>query len=299
MIIVKLKGGLGNQMFQYALGRRLSLQYKTLLKLDLSHLKPNLFNILGITTLRNYALGEFNVRTRLARKEDLPFLSRMPSTRYNIYLNRIAETFNSQSGRVVRELPCSYDQNIKNVFGAGKNVYLDGFWASEKYFKDIAPAIRRDFSLKKKMSFEAKKLARQISRSNSVSIHIRRQDYVTNPNTRRFHGVCGLDYYLSCIRHIARNIPSPYFFVFSDDIDWAKENLKIKYPTVFVDHSGSDAEEIILMSLCKHNIIANSSFSWWGAWLNKNPGKIVVAPKTWFRARLGDKDIVPNKWVRI
>lgn len=299
MIIVKLKGGLGNQMFQYALGRRLSLQHEIPLRLDLSHLRPNLLNFLGVTTPRKYALGDFKIHAEFARHQDPPFLSKIPSTRYNVYLNKLFGMFEPRGRQVVREVPYSYTRNIKNILSVGKDIYLDGFWISESYFKEIAPVIQSDFSLKKKMSVPAVKLAGQISRFNSVSIHIRRKDYITNPNTRRFHGVCGLDYYLFCIRRITKKVSSPYFFIFSDDINWAKQNLQINYPAVFVDYFGSDAEELILMSLCEHNIIANSSFSWWGAWLNKNPKKIVIAPKAWFRTRLSDKDIVPRKWIRI
>jgi hypothetical protein len=142
-------------------------------------------------------------------------------------------------------------------------------------------------------------LAKKISQSKSVSIHIRRTDYVSNPNTRRFHGICDMDYYYKAVKMIAGKVHSSNFFLFSDDINWVKENFRIKYPTIFVDHIGSDAEELLLMSLCKHNIIANSSFSWWGAWLNRNLSKIVIAPKKWFKVNVNERDIVPQEWIRI
>lgn len=299
MIIVKLKGGLGNQMFQYALGRRLSLQYGVPLKLDIFHLRPNLFNFLGITTLRKYMLGDFNIHAKLARYQDLPFLSKIPSTRLTTGLNRLNKMLNPKGQQIVRETDCSYRKNVRNILGVGSDVYLDGFWNSEGYFKRIASVIRRDFSLKKKMSAQAEKLAKRISQVGSVSIHVRRKDYVTNFNTRRFHGICGPDYYRSCIQRITEQVSSPHFFVFSDDIEWAKENLKTGYPATFISHFGSDAEELILMSLCRYNIIANSSFSWWGAWLNENPSKIVVAPKSWFKAKVSRKDIIPLAWIKL
>jgi hypothetical protein len=299
MIIVQLKGGLGNQMFQYALARKLSLQFRVPFKLDVSNLRPGLTNFLGVTTLRKYALGDFDIHAGFARNKDLPFLSKFPSTRYNNFLNKLVSTFQPRGRQVVRETSFSFDQNYKRIRSAGADIYLDGFWISEKYFKDITPVIRKDFSLKKKMSVTAVGLANQISHSNSVSIHVRRRDYVTNPNTKQYHGVCDLNYYRKAIRRMTKHVSAPYFFIFSDDINWAKQNLRIEYPTVFVDHFGSDTEELILMSLCKHNIIANSSFSWWGAWLNKNPNKIVIAPKKWFRAKIDDSDIVPIGWIRI
>lgn len=298
-IVVTLRGGLGNQMFQYALGRRLSLYHRVPLKLDTFHLRANLFNFLGVTTLRKYSLGDFNIHARLARYQDLPFLSKVPSTHFTIWLNELNKAFNPQSRQVIREMPYSYSQNIKNILSAGNNVCLDGFWNNERYFKEIAAVIRSDFSLKRRMSVEAMKLAKRISQTSSVSIHVRRKDYITNINTRRFHGICDMNYYHACIQQIAKQISSPYFFIFSDDIDWVKENLRIKYPAVFVDHFGSDAEELVLMSLCKHNIIANSSFSWWGAWLNTNRRKIVLAPKKWFRAVKTDPGVVPQTWTKV
>ena len=298
-IIVTLRGGLGNQMFQYALGRRLSFYYRVPFKLDKFHLRTNFFNFLGVTTLRKYALGNFNIHAKIARYQDLPFLSKVPSTRFTVWLNELNKILNPQSRQVIREMPYSYSQNIKNILRAGNNVCLDGFWNNEGYFKEIESVIRRDFSLKVKMSIRAMKLAKRISRTNSVSIHVRRKDYVTNLNTRRFHRICGLDYYYASIRRIAKQISSPYFFIFSDDIDWVRENLQIKYPVTLVDHFGSDAEELILMSLCKHNIIANSSFSWWGAWLNRNRQKIVLAPKRWFRKKRAESGIVPQTWIKV
>jgi Glycosyl transferase family 11 len=298
MIIVKLKGGLGNQMFQYALGRRLSLRYRVPLELDLSHLRPDFFNFLGMTTFRKYALGDFNIRAKFASCRDLPFLSKIPSTRLTAGLNKL---LNPQGQQTIRELSCSYSKNIESILGAGNSVYLDGFWNNEMYFKEIVSVIRRDFSLKRKLSAPAIKLARQIFQTNSVSIHFRRKDYVTNLNTRRFHGTCNLDYYYKAISFINGRVKNPHFYIFSDDPDWVKKNLKLKESLTYVSGSSglTNAEELILMSKCEHNIIPNSSFSWWGAWLNKNPSKIVVVPEMWFRARVSDSDIAPRQWIRV
>lgn len=301
MIIVKLQGGLGNQMFQYALGRRLSLRYQVPLKLDLSHLRPNLFNLLGVTVLRTYALRDFNIRAGFAQNRDLPFLSKIPSTRFTAGLNQINKLLNPRGKEVVREVPFSYTKNIKSILDAGDNMYLDGFWNREMYFKEIATVIRRDFSLKKRMLGRVIKSVRHIRETNSVSIHFRRKDYATNPNTRRFHGICGMDYYKKAIALILKKVKNPHFFVFSDDPEWVKNNFKIARPTTYVSDicKLNNAEELVLMSNCEHNIIANSSFSWWGAWLNKNPKKIVIAPKKWFRVKMNDREIIPPSWIRL
>jgi hypothetical protein len=180
-------------------------------------------------------------------------------------------------------------------------VYLDGFWQSEKYFLDIEPTLRKEFSLRKAASPRSLDLANQISSSNAVGLHVRRGDYLSQ-DKMEFHGVCSLDYYIAAVSIISSKIPAPHFFVFSDDPEWAVENLRLSYLTTFVrDADGNKPyEHIWAMSLCKHHIIANSSFSWWGAWLSVNPEKIVIAPKQWFRLQtLDSKDIVPERWMRI
>ena len=138
-----------------------------------------------------------------------------------------------------------------------------------------------------------------ISQTNSVSLHIRRGDYVSNQKTNQTHGTCDLDYYQRCITEIEKEVENPYFFVFSDEIEWVKENLKINHPAEYVDQNTGDKsyEDMRLMSQCKHNVIANSSFSWWGAWLNSYPDKIVFAPKRWFASdKHNTKDLIPEGW---
>lgn len=234
MIAIKLKGGLGNQMFQYAYGRNLSIQQKETLVLDKSFLN-NLFwqKIIGVTP-RKYEMGEFNIKAKLTNK------------------------------------------NNKNC--------LDGYWQNEIYFKDIRKIILNDFSLKKESS-NFKKLKNIILNTNAISVHIRRGDYAKRRKTKKYHGLLPLKYYQKAVSYIIKKINNPYFYVFSDDIDWVKTNFKTSYPTHFVSQPNklTNAEELILMSCCRHNIIANSSFSWWGAWLNKNPSKIIIAPRKWFR----------------
>jgi hypothetical protein len=257
-VIVKLKGGLGNQMFQYAYGRCLSLRHKTIFKLDKFLFRSQICQKMAGITPRKYELGEFNIVGKIAGFKEIV---------------------------------------IKNK----NNIYLDGYFQSEKYFKDIRQILLKEFTLRKKTS-NFSRLERQISESNSVSVHIRRGDYVKDIVTRKYHGVQTLGYYLQAMKIIEGKIKKPHFFFFSDDILWVKENFnKVNNPVTFVSnlHRLTNQEELILMSFCKHNIIANSSFSWWGAWLNINPKKIVVAPKRWFRQKVNEKSIVPREWIRI
>jgi hypothetical protein len=177
-------------------------------------------------------------------------------------------------------------------------VYLAGCWQSERYFKDIEDVIRREFTVKIKPDANNERTTALINSVNAVSLHIRRDDYVTNQR----HGTCALAYYQQAVEIISRKVSSPYFFVFCDDILWAKENLKLKYPTVFISHNDAakDFEDLRLMTQCSHHITANSTFSWWGAWLNKKYDKIVIAPGKWFNDEgINTKDLIPEGWIRI
>lgn len=250
MIVIKLKGGLGNQMFQYAFGRRLSLKRKEILKLDKTLLQWSIRQKIIGTAIREYELGEFNIK---------------------------AESTKNKS-----------------------NSYLEGFWQSEEYFKDIRRILLKDFTLKKETQ-NFLKFKRLVAKTNSVSIHFRRGDYVKRTVTKKYHGTLNLDYYCKAVELIRKKIKTPLFFVFSDDSLWAKNNFRIKQPITFISGSYklTNPEELILMSLCKHNIIANSSFSWWGAWLNRNRHKIVLAPKRWFRKKRAESEIVPQAWIKV
>jgi hypothetical protein len=179
-----------------------------------------------------------------------------------------------------------------------ESVYLSGVWQSEKYFRDYEKNIRKEITLKNAPSPEFERMKRQITQNQSVSIHVRRGDYVTKAKTNSLHGTCSPEYYRLAIKEISNNLTSPTFFIFTDDVTWTKENLQIKQNNIYVSgNKFSNAEELILMSMCQHNIIANSTFSWWAAWLNTNPHKVVIAPKQWFATSTIDtKDLIPPNW---
>lgn len=189
---------------------------------------------------------------------------------------------------------------LLNKLKMSRNSYLEGFWQSEKHFINIENTVREEFKLKNPMDIESKSLADKIANDNAISIHVRRGDYITNTKLNKILQSLPSEYYEGAIKIITKKIGNPHFFIFSDDIKWAIENLKINYPVTYIPKSVMDCEALVLMSLCRHNIIANSSFSWWGAWLNKNNNKIVIAPQNWFtNSSKNTADLIPNSWIKV
>jgi hypothetical protein len=179
--------------------------------------------------------------------------------------------------------------------------YLTGYWQSEKYFSSVEAEIRKDFTFNKPLIDRNLELSAKMATCGSISLHIRRGDYVSDAQTSAILGVCPLDYYRNAVAYVADRVANPQFFVFSDDIEWARENLGLDHPSEYIDHNrGAESYcDMQLMSKCRHHIIANSSFSWWGAWLNPHADKIVVAPKRWFAGSLDSTDLVPQTWTRL
>lgn len=316
-------------MFQYAAARRLAHKHNTSLKLDISELANSygyhiyglrFFNIIenfaitaniiryfpteGLKRLSTRVVGNkfANLFARKVMRDKSEFLKR----RYYNYDPNSKKVVSLMEGRVLSQRFFHFDPEVLN---APDNVYMTGSFQSEKYFKDIKELIREEFTLKPEQSDEDIKVNEMIMDSESVSIHIRRGEVVEESQNQAIYNFVSDDYYNSCINYMANNIRNPYFFVFSDDIDWVKINFKIPFLTYYVDHnsnstdyrinSGKDFQDMRLMSQCKHNIITNSSFSWWGAWLNRNPEKIVCAPKEFVRIwNFDNKDIVPDEWIK-
>ncbi len=296
MIISFINGGLGNQMFQYALGRKLSLKRQTVFKLDILWFHPDLDG----TAFRNYELRHFTIPIASATALEIEKVKEPFS---NFAFKHIFSRFNARlpyyKRRLVEEKHFHFDPNMLNASG---NAYLRGYWQSEKYFADIRETLLKDFTFKNGLKEKNLEMSQLINQSESVSLHIRRADYVRDKEVNRILGICPPEYYERAIQHIAGNTKNPVFFVFSDDIEWCRKNLKLQQETHFVDYNTGDASyrDMQLMSLCRHNIIANSSFSWWGAWLNNNPEKIVIAPARWFNdSTKNDTDLSPEKWLRM
>ena len=282
-ITVKLMGGLGNQLFQYACARNLADVHKTNLKLDVSSYDNDPNN-------RKYFMDCFNISASIADKNEL-----VPQ---NNILSKLMFKIHRPSN-YIKEKYFNYDPSISSL---QDGVYLEGYWQSEKYFKRVESIIKKEFLLSEPPNRENRKLLEKINSCNSVSIHIRRGDYVTNAKTSELFGTCPIEYYQKGVEEIKKSVHNPKYFIFSDDPTWTKMNIVTGYPQHIIDTNrvGDAQEDLRLMSFCKHHIIANSSFSWWAAWLSNNPKKIVIAPKKWFNNyHKNEQDVVPNRWVRI
>lgn len=288
MIIVKIVGGLGNQMFCYAYAKALE-QKGHEVKIDISAFET--YKLHG-----GYQLDKYNI--------DLISTSNEENSKFytNSLVYRVLRKLNIGNSRIIKEKSLLFDDRLLDI---EDGCYADGYFQCEKYFKDIREILLKQFNPKDEISRYTQEIASVISNTqNSVSLHIRRGDYVSNNHTNSVHGTCDLKYYDKAISHIKDTLQkSITIFVFSDDIEWTKANLKYEN-SIFIESCKNRIphEDIYLMSLCHHNIIANSSFSWWGAWLNQNESKIVIAPKRWFaddEMQKQSADIVCESWVRV
>lgn len=294
MIVVRPNGGLGNQLFQYAAGRHLAHLRDDDLRFELS--------LLNLPGRRKYELDHFRL---IGEPISNQVRSRMLHTDMNpwkrVLFQAIERTKPYYRRTIFKEKrQFSYDHNIVNT---PADVILSGYWQTEKYFVKIRTILLNEITLRNRPKSKTLEVSKRITENESVAIHIRRGDYVQYPQTYQYHGTCSLEYYQACIRLISDKISFPHFFIFSDDPDWAFDNIIIPFPTEFVRHNGPEAahEDLWLMSRCKHQIIANSSFSWWGAWLNQNPDKIVLAPEKWLNindSRHGT-DLLPISWIKL
>jgi len=278
MIIVKLMGGLGNQMFQYAAGKSLAIRLGTNLKLDISGYKRD--------TLRNYSLDCFVLKADFATDKEI--------LKYN--KNMIGFPFFFKYN-TLKEFPAP--NFVPQFFTIQGNVFLDGYWQSETYFKNIRKILLADFEFSSHMYYS---YSEKIRNNNSVSLHIRRGDYISNEATNKFHGTCDLNYYTKAVNYINSLVKNPYYYIFSDDLDWCKKNINKIFNGQLVSFikNSEDSVDLQLMMQCKNSIIANSSFSWWGAWLNSNPKNITIAPQKWFQSTdLNQSHILPENWIKL
>jgi hypothetical protein len=285
VIITKLIGGLGNQMFQYAAAKALGIKWQTPVCVDL-----NGFETLGDYTPRQYELHVFEAKVEIAKDIEL---NRFKDE--NKFKNHF-RFFTGNKNKYAVEKTHAYNVDFNSL---PSNTYLNGFWQSERYFKSIEKTIRADFKIKPSLLTNIENWMSKIKACNSVSMHIRRGDYVSNDTTNAFHGLCDLSYYENSVAYLTSKIKSFELFVFSDDIAWCRTNIRFSQSVHFISETNA-YEDLHLMHLCQHNIIANSSFSWWGAWLNNYKSKIVIAPKQWFAdTKVDTKDIIPESWIKV
>lgn len=300
-IIIRLLGGLGNQLFQYALGKQLSIIHNRPLKLDVNYYTAAKSDPkLGI---RVYGLNHFNIEEKFATAEELaPFRKYLKKDFFSKVRRHLSGVGEYYKRSYIFEPPKNYfvfDQRLLSA-PLKSPVYLDGFWQAEKYFLGIEKIIRQEFAFKEVPDTTNQKMLSDISSVDSVAIHIRHGDNATK--VAKNHGVLPLEYYQKAIDDLTKTVKNPSFFVFSDDPTWAKENLQLGFPAVFVSHNGDEKnyEDLRLMSACKHHIIGNSTFSWWGAWLGKKTGQLVYAPKRYHMvSNIPTVDLYPQTWKKI
>lgn len=286
-------GGLGNQLFQYAAARALAIKHHTDVKVDLSFLNDNNSHL---HTPRELELHQFNANFQIATPSDLKQFSTG-----SLFKKLIRKLSPLNALLPYTAIEKGFEFN-KDYLYYPKNTYLQGFWQSEKYFSTIRPLLLKELLLKNELPQKISETAKAILASNAISLHVRRGDYVSNKQAQDFHGNLGLDYYERSLNYLTDFVKDPVVYCFSDDIEWLKAKLKLPVKCVYIDFTANEPAvyDLYLMSLCKHNIIANSSFSWWAAWLNQHPDKTVVAPKNWFASdSLNTKDLLPAEWIKL
>lgn len=289
MICVRLQGGLGNQMFQYAAGRALALRHETQLMLDSSTLGKDDTHV----TARAFELDRFGHIGQLLNERQtrwLPWLHRIPAA------SRLLGPWRTFVEKGVAWHP-AFEQ-------LPDQTYLVGYWQSYRYFVDIGKILAMEFEPREALSLVSQALADQMTSVNSVALHVRRGDYVSLAAAASFHGALPLAYYVEALRRVREAVPESHVFVFSDDPMWCRDHLQLTGAVTYVTHNaGSQAwQDLVLMGRCKHHVIANSSFSWWGAWLADQRWGVVArhvyAPKIWFAGAAEQhlQDRYPKHW---
>jgi hypothetical protein len=290
MIVIKLSGGLGNQMFQYAYGRALATEFHKELVLDTEFL-------LDRSKKENFVFREFD----LDLFDLKPYQFFDESKRLQFY----KKSWFKRPGIKVQEQTFSYsplDIDIKK-----SNIYLDGYWQSFKYFSSIEASLRKEFTFLHSFTEEQINLSEKIKTTTSICINFRRTDFVSIPSAIETHGVTSLTYYYRAIETIKTKVGNDIqLFVFSDDIEWCKVHFKVIDPVFFVSHEQYKGERfssyLQLMSQCKHFIIPNSTFGWWAAWLSQHQNKIIITPERWFKdekLQSQTHDLRPNEWLKM
>jgi hypothetical protein len=293
MIIIQLQGGLGNQMFQYAFARLLAKNNNCTLKLDKSLFDTSL-NGVGFT-IRSFELGIFK-NTYLQAST-----SEIKSLKQSCFYYKILKILGWYKSKIYLETSLDYHPEAILM---KPPMYIKGYFQSYKYFENHISFIEEIFAFPIAALDDINKaLYSKLQSENTISVHIRRGDYVSNKKTQQFHGNCSLEYYLNAIALLAAKFKVFTLVFFSDDTQWVKEQFQnLPYSKIFVDYNtnGNSWIDMLLMSSCCYNIIANSSFSWWAAYLNNNPDKIVIAPKKWYAdSERNTNDLIPPQWIRL
>jgi hypothetical protein len=283
LITTRIIGGLGNQMFQYAAGKALAARHRTSLELDLCDFERY--------PLRRFGLAAFSV--------DASVLMTRRCNKLRLWKRRVLGRLPAGLVRTYyKERSFSYDPAWEHL---GSEIYLDGYFQSERFFSGVAPTLREEFVPRSEGRNLEAVSPDHLQARESVAVHVRRGDYVSDAKTVLTHGVCSSGYYRRALTFMQDCLRAPRFYLFSDDMAWCRENLALPKDVVCVDwNDGCPEWDLYLMSKCRHHVIANSSFSWWGAWLATHPDQLVVCPRPWFDdGRLDARDLVPDRWTPI
>jgi hypothetical protein len=297
-LTIYCQGGLGNQLFQFIIGYILAKKNKISLILNIERFnsynrKFELNNFPEINKLHIPTIKKYNFFFKI-------YLYFYPKL---IKILKLMSIYNFESffflDRKFEKSPFIFNKNLLKE-KITKNTVLHGFFQSEKYFIHNRKIVLKLFRFRKINNKLLQNYMNLINNKNSVAIHIRRGDYLSNPKARRYHGVLGVNYYKKSINYIKKRVRKPIFFIFSDDIELVKKTFRFlnNEQYIFTD-TKSSINDLHLMSKCKHCIIANSSFSWWAAWLSTNKDKIICAPKNWTKVKIPTPDIIPQSWVKI
>ena len=295
-IIIRIQGGTGNQLFQYAFARGVASKLGVTFLIDRTVMDNTKYDPHKIH--RKYSLDKFNTKIEFAPDKGFVAVRK----HYKLF-----DTFYKYLRMKRFFLPFYFPERTfafdEEVFERKDGTYFDGDWQTEKYFKHIEDEIRSEITEATPLSYKNQGILDGIKKANAVSLHVRRGDYTTDPLAIVYHGTCDMSYYKRAMEHIEKHVENPHYFIFSDDYNWSVENFAFlgENYTCVQGTEGKDHEDMILMSNCKHHIISNSSFGWWAAWLNPNKEKIVVAPTVWFRnaPKANTTDIIPDRWVKL
>ena len=302
MIIVRINGGLGNQLFQYATACAIAFKLKRKLFLDIAwynnihtledYTDPN------ATTHRDFLLKYFNIQSRVLNNIHLNWIKRLE-----------IRSRNSKFFKLLQKGPLNYlsyttvDHNNFSLefIKDHPHVYLTGYWQNNDIIEEYKNLLYNEFILKHPLSADNQHHLKSINSSVSVAIHVRRGDYISKPNSRKVHASCSKNYYYNSIEYLNNNMNDLQFFIFSDDVNWVKDNIHFNNDTTFIDNTGPDYEHMYLMNKCKHQITANSTFSWWAAWLNTYPEKVIITPQYWYNDEYLNNTVIriPKEWIRI
>lgn len=290
MVIIRIKGGLGNQLFQYAAGYSLAKRLNQKVELDSSFFPQQ--------SLRGFKLESLNVSFR----DITEFQNSLVMVYREKYLNKLLRKIN------IRVLPCGKQTSylletksdiVPEFFDMEcSNIYLDGYYQSEQYFKEYKKDLIKQFTPNYSSEIEYESVLAEIEGCEAVAVHVRRGDFLNaqndhNPN----HYLLGEQYYHNALRYVEEHLENPTFFWFSDDIDWVKRNFgeKENFRFISLHTKHADIDEMMLMKNCKHIIAANSTFSWWASWLNEHENMMHICPAK----RYGNLYMIPDEWIKI